>query len=178
LPSKTSSSEDYAEAARKTKNSHPPNCLGPLSSKTGVQKKFPVVCMKNKESRSATNGSTSISTKISAKEEVDSGTCIARKSGVNVMANKTTGDASPTISALSNALLLLPKSPESATRKTILIGKEHQGVIITHIECKTKYTVLTKSNTETDDNGLEFSKQHNITQTLSANIYFVHSCYS
>ena len=44
--------------------------------------------MKNKESRSATNGSASISTKISAKEEIDSSTCIARKNGINVMANK------------------------------------------------------------------------------------------
>ena len=48
--------------------------------------------MKNKESRSATNGFTSISTKISAKEEIYTSTCVARKSAVNVMANKTTGD--------------------------------------------------------------------------------------
>jgi IS30 family transposase len=28
-----------------------------------------------------------------------------------------------------------------------IIGKGHQGVVTTHIERKTKYTVLTKSNT-------------------------------
>ena len=78
-----------------------------------------------------------------------------------------------------------------------IIGKGHQGVVTTHIERKTKYTVLTQSNTKhakpvhqsivegmipyrnqihtiTYDNGLEFSEHQNIAQTLSANIYFVH----
>jgi hypothetical protein len=68
--------------------------------------------MKNKESRSVANGFTSISTKISAKEEIYTSTCVARKRGVNVMANKPTGDVSPTVSAFSkNALLLSLKSP-------------------------------------------------------------------
>ncbi len=75
--------------------------------------------MKNKESRSAANGFTSISTKISAKEEIYTSTCVARKSGVNVMANKTAGDVSPTVSALNNVLILVPKNPESATGKAI-----------------------------------------------------------
>jgi transposase, IS30 family len=79
-----------------------------------------------------------------------------------------------------------------------IIGKGHQGVVTTHIERKTKYTVLTKSNTKhanlvrqsivqglipyqnqihtiTYDNGLEFSEHQNISQTLSANIYFAHT---
>ena len=78
-----------------------------------------------------------------------------------------------------------------------IIGKGHQGVVTTHVERKTKYTVLTKSNTKhanlvrqsivqglkpyqnqintiTYDNGLEFSEHQNIAQTLSANIYFAH----
>ena len=75
--------------------------------------------MKNKESRSAANGFTSISTKISAKEEIYTSTCVARKSAVNVTANKTTGDVSPTVSALSNALLLSLRISESATGKAI-----------------------------------------------------------
>jgi hypothetical protein len=75
--------------------------------------------MNNKESRSATNGVTSISTKISAKEEIYTSTCVARKSVVNVMANKTTGDVLSTVSALSNALLLSLRSPESSTGKAI-----------------------------------------------------------
>ena len=75
--------------------------------------------MKNKESRSAANGFTSIYTKISAKEEIYASTCVARKSVLNVMANKTTGDVSSTVSALSNALLLSLRSPESATEKAI-----------------------------------------------------------
>ena len=58
-------------------------------------------------------------TKISAKEEIYTSTCVARKSAVNVMANKTTGDVSPTVSALSNALLLSSRSPESAIGKAI-----------------------------------------------------------
>jgi transposase, IS30 family len=67
--------------------------------------------------------------------------------------------------------------------------------VTTHIERKTKFTVLTKSNakhakpvrqsiaqgltsyrnqihTITYDNGLEFSEHRSIAQTLSANIYF------
>jgi hypothetical protein len=75
--------------------------------------------MKNKESRSAANGFTSISTKISAKEEIYTSNCVARKSAVNVMANKTTGDVPSTVLALSNALLLSLRSPESATSKAI-----------------------------------------------------------
>jgi hypothetical protein len=75
--------------------------------------------MKNKESRSAANGFTSISAKISAKEEIYTSTCVARKSAVNAMENKTTGDVSQTVSALSNALLLSLRSPESATAKAI-----------------------------------------------------------
>ena len=78
-----------------------------------------------------------------------------------------------------------------------IIGKGHQGVVTTHVERKTKYTVLTQSNTKhanlvrqsivqglkpyqnqiitiTYDNGLEFSEHQNIAQTLSANIYFAH----
>ena len=78
-----------------------------------------------------------------------------------------------------------------------IIGKGHQGVVTTHVERKSKYTVLTKSNTKhanlvrqsivkglkpyqnqintiTYDNGLEFSEHQNIAQTLSANIYFAH----
>ena len=39
--------------------------------------------MKNKESRSSTNEFTSIPTKISAKEEIYTSTCVARKSAVN-----------------------------------------------------------------------------------------------
>jgi hypothetical protein len=62
--------------------------------------------MKNKESRSAANGFTSISSKISANEDIYISTCVARKSVVNVMANKTIEDVSSTVSALSNALLL------------------------------------------------------------------------
>ena len=73
--------------------------------------------MKNKESRSSTNEFTSIPTKISAKEEIYTSTCVARKSVVNVMANKTTGEVSPTVSALSNALLLSLRISESATEK-------------------------------------------------------------
>ena len=73
--------------------------------------------MKNKESRSAANGFTSISTKISAKEEIYTSTCVARKSAINVMVNKTTGD--DVVSALNNALLLSLRSPESATGKAI-----------------------------------------------------------
>ena len=72
--------------------------------------------MKNKESRSAENGFTSISTKISANEEIYTSTCVARKSAINVMVNKTTGDV---VSALNNALLLSLRSPESATGKMI-----------------------------------------------------------
>ena len=72
-----------------------------------------------------------------------------------------------------------------------------EGVVTTYIERKTKYTVLTKSNTKhaklvrqsivqglkpyqnqintiTYENGLEFSEHQNIAQTLSANIYFAH----
>ena len=78
-----------------------------------------------------------------------------------------------------------------------IIGKGHQGVVTTHTERKTKYTVLTKSNTKhakpvrksivegmspyqnqihtiTYDNGLEFSQHQSIAQNLSANIYFAH----
>ena len=77
-----------------------------------------------------------------------------------------------------------------------IIGKGHQGVVTTHVERKTKYTVLTKSNTKhanlerqsivqglkpyqnqintiTYDN-VEFSEHKNIAQTLSDNIYFAH----
>ena len=75
--------------------------------------------MKNKESRSAANGFTSIFTKISAKEEIYTSTCVARKSVVNVMVNKTTGDVLSTVLVLSNALLLSLRSPESATGKAI-----------------------------------------------------------
>ena len=57
--------------------------------------------MKNKESRSAANGFTSISTKISAKEEIYTSNCVAKKSAINVIANNTTGDVSSTVSALS-----------------------------------------------------------------------------
>jgi hypothetical protein len=60
--------------------------------------------MKNKESRSVANGFTSISTKISAKEDIYTSTCVARKRGVNVIANKPTGDVSPTVSAFSKTL--------------------------------------------------------------------------
>jgi hypothetical protein len=67
--------------------------------------------MKNKESRLAANGFISIFTKISAKDEKYTSTCVARKSVVNIMANKTKGDVSPTVSALSNALLLSLRSP-------------------------------------------------------------------
>ncbi len=78
-----------------------------------------------------------------------------------------------------------------------IIGKGHQGVVTTHVERKTKYTVLIKSKTKhakpvrqsiiqglkpyqnqiitiTYDNGLEFSEHQNITQSLSVNIYFAH----
>jgi hypothetical protein len=72
--------------------------------------------MKNKESGSAANGFTSISTKISANEEIYTSTCVARKSAINVMVNKTTGDV---VSALNNALLLSLRSPESVTGKMI-----------------------------------------------------------
>ena len=82
--------------------------------------------MKNKESRSAANGFTSISTKISAKEEIYTSTCVARKRAVNVKANKTTGDVSSTVSALSNALLLSVSSPKSATGKSTVTGKGYQ----------------------------------------------------
>jgi hypothetical protein len=75
--------------------------------------------MKNKEFRLAANGFTSISTKISAKDEIYTSTCVVRKRAVNVMTNKTTGDVSPTVSALSNALLLSLRISESATGKAI-----------------------------------------------------------
>ena len=75
--------------------------------------------MKNKESRSAANGFTSISTKIIAKEEIYKSTCVVRNRAVNVMANKTTRDVSPTVSALRNALLLSLRISESATGKAI-----------------------------------------------------------
>jgi hypothetical protein len=75
--------------------------------------------MKSKESRSAANGLTSIYTKIIAKEEIYTSTCVARKSILNVMANKITGDVSPTVSALSKALLLSLRISESATGKAI-----------------------------------------------------------
>ena len=75
--------------------------------------------MKNKESRSATNGFTSIIYKDKCKGGDIHKPCVARKSAVNVMANKTTGDVSPTVSALSNALLLSLRIPESATGKAI-----------------------------------------------------------
>jgi hypothetical protein len=39
--------------------------------------------MKNKESRSAANEFTSISKKISAKEDIYTSTCVARKSALN-----------------------------------------------------------------------------------------------
>ena len=78
-----------------------------------------------------------------------------------------------------------------------IIGKGHQGVVTTHIERKTKYTVLTKSNTKhakpvrqsivqglipyrnqihtiNYDNGLEFSQHQTIARNLSANIYCAH----
>jgi transposase, IS30 family len=78
-----------------------------------------------------------------------------------------------------------------------IIGKGHNGVVTTHIERKTKYTVLTQSNTKhakplrqiivegmipyrnqihtiTYDKGLAFSEHQNIAQTLSTNIYFAH----
>lgn len=42
-----------------------------------------------------------------------------QKNGVNVMANKTAGDVSLIASALSNALLLLPRNPDSAFGKAI-----------------------------------------------------------
>ena len=79
----------------------------------------------------------------------------------------------------------------------MIIGKGHQGVVATHIERKTKYTVLTKSNTKhanlvhqsivqglapyrnqihtiTYDNGLEFSEHQSIAKALSTNIFFAH----
>jgi IS30 family transposase len=154
--------------------------------------------LKNKESRSATNGFTSISTKINAKAVVYTSTCVARNNGVNVTANKIAGDVSPAVSALRNALLLVAqKSRIGDWEGDTIIGKGHQGVITTHIDHKTKCTVLTKSNTKhanlvrqsivqgltsyrnqvrtiTYDNGLEFSEHQNIAQTLSANIYFAH----
>jgi hypothetical protein len=47
--------------------------------------------MKSNESRSAANGFTSIAKKKSTKEEIYTSTCVARKSGVNVIVNKTAG---------------------------------------------------------------------------------------
>jgi hypothetical protein len=53
------------------------------------------VCMKNREFRSVMNGFFSISTKINAKEVIGISTCVARKNGVNDMANKTAWEVSP-----------------------------------------------------------------------------------
>jgi hypothetical protein len=51
-------------------------------------------------------------------------TCVARKNGVSVMVSKTTENVSPTVSALSNVLLLLLRNPESVIGKAIqLQGK-------------------------------------------------------
>ena len=72
-------------------------------------------------------------------------TCVARKNGVNVTENKTAEDAFLTALALMNVQPLSPINPGSAS--DTIIGKGHQGVVTTHIERKTKYTVLTKSNT-------------------------------
>ncbi len=97
--------------------------------------------MKNKESKSAANGFTSIPTKISVKEEIYTSTCVARKSAVNVMANKTKGDVSPTVSALSNAsAIVAQKSRICDWEGDTIIVKGHQDVVTTHIERKTKST--------------------------------------
>ena len=94
-----------------------------------------------------------------------------------------------------NVQPLSPINPGS-TGDTIS-GKGHQGLVTTHIERKTKYTVLTKSNTKhakpvrqsivkglipyrnqihtiNYDNGLEFSQHQTIARNLSANIYCAH----
>ena len=83
--------------------------------------------MNNKESRSSANGLTSIPTKISTKEEIYTSTCVARKSAVNVMANKTKGDVSPTVSALSNAsAIVAQKSRIGDWEGDTIIVKGHQ----------------------------------------------------
>ena len=95
-----------------------------------------------------------------------------------------------------NVQLLLPKNLGLGDWEgDIIICKGHQGVVATHIERKTKYTVLTRSNTKhanlmrqsivkglipyrsqihtiAYDYGLEFSEHQKIAQMLSANIYF------
>jgi IS30 family transposase len=103
--------------------------------------------MKNKESRSAANGFISIPTKISAKEEIYTSTCVARKNAVNVMAYKTTGNLSPTVSAFSQgAPCIVAQKPRIGDWKgDTVIGKDHQGVVTTHIECKTKSTPSPKT---------------------------------
>jgi IS30 family transposase len=83
--------------------------------------------MNNKESRSSANGLTSIPTKISTKEEIYTSTCVARKSAVNVMANKTKGDVSPTVSALSNIPAIgAQKSRIGDWKGDTIIVKGHQ----------------------------------------------------
>ena len=105
--------------------------------------------MKNKESRSATNGFTSISIKINVKEGIYTSTCVARNNGVNVMVNKVTEDVSSTVSELKNAHLIVnSKSRIGDWKGDTIIGEGYQGIVTTHIERKTKYAVLTKSNTK------------------------------
>ena len=81
-----------------------------------------------------------------------------------------------------------------------IIGKGHQGIVATLVECKTQFTVLVASKTKqaplvrqrieqalvplknrvhtiTYDNGLEFSEHQKRAQTL-ANIYFPHPLYA
>ena len=92
------------------------------SNKTGARSKSLAACLKNKLSRSVTKAFTSIFIRTSTKVAISINTCVARRNGANVTANKIAGDASPTASALMNAHLSLTTNPVSATGKAIALS--------------------------------------------------------
>jgi transposase, IS30 family len=110
---------------------------------------------------------------------------------------RSRGRISNRISIEQRPAIVAQKSRIGDWEGDTIIGKGYQGIVTTHIERKTKYTVLTKSNTKhakpvrkniaqgltpyrsqihtiNYDNGLEFSEHQNIVQNLSANIYYAH----
>jgi transposase, IS30 family len=84
--------------------------------------------MKNKKSRSAAKRIYLLSTKISAKEEIYTSTCVARKSAANVMANKTTGRITNSFSIEQRPTIVAENSRIGDWEGDTIIVKGNQGV--------------------------------------------------
>jgi transposase, IS30 family len=104
--------------------------------------------MNNKEFRLVMNGFTFIFIAINAKEVAYTSAFVARKNGENVGKQDRRRRITNRVSIEERPAIVNSKSRIGDWEGDKIIGKGHQGIVTTHVERKTKYTILTKSNTK------------------------------